>query len=102
MPKAWSNRDERQYQHIQDSTRERGASQKRSKEIAAKTVNKHRSEEGRTANQMTQGKKAQGKGKSNFALNNLTRNELYNRAKTESISGRSKMTKAELVKALSS
>ena len=35
MPQqAWSNKRERQYEHIKDSAKERGASTKRAKEIA--------------------------------------------------------------------
>ena len=49
MPTSWSNKDERQYEHIKDSERKEGRSMKRSKEIAAATVNKQRSKEGRTA-----------------------------------------------------
>lgn len=48
MPKAWSNKDERQYEHIKSSAKERGRSTKRAKEIAAATVNKQRRKEGRT------------------------------------------------------
>ena len=47
MPqKAWSNKRERQYEHIKDSAKERGASTKRAKEIAARTVNKERARSG--------------------------------------------------------
>jgi hypothetical protein len=49
MPTSWTNKDERQYEHIKDSERKQGRSLKRSKEIAAATVNKTRSKEGRTA-----------------------------------------------------
>ena len=49
MPKAWSKKDERQYEHVKESERKRGGrSAKRAKEIAARTVNKQRSKEGRT------------------------------------------------------
>jgi hypothetical protein len=47
MPqKAWSNKRERQYEHIKDSAKEQGASTKRAKEIAARTVNKERARSG--------------------------------------------------------
>ena len=47
MPqKAWSNKRERQYEHIKDSAKERGASTKRAKQIAAATVNKERARKG--------------------------------------------------------
>jgi hypothetical protein len=48
MPKAWTNKDERQYEHIKDSEKKEGRSTKRAKQIAAATVNKQRSSEGRT------------------------------------------------------
>jgi hypothetical protein len=48
MPKSWSNKDERQYEHIKASEKKSGKSTKRAKEIAARTVNKQRKEEGRT------------------------------------------------------
>ena len=47
MPQqAWSDKRERQYEHIKDSAKERGASTKRAKEIAARTVNKERARSG--------------------------------------------------------
>ncbi len=49
MPqKAWSNRRERQYEHIKDSYEDRGASESKAEEIAARTVNKERAEHGET------------------------------------------------------
>lgn len=45
MPKAWSKKDERMYEHIKNSERGSG----RAEEIAARTVNKRRKAEGRTA-----------------------------------------------------
>ena len=48
MPQAWSAKDERQYDHIKDSAKKKGRSTKRAKQIAAATVNKQRSSEGRT------------------------------------------------------
>jgi hypothetical protein len=48
MPKAWSNKDERQYEHVKESESSRGCSPKRAKQIAAATVNKQRAAEGRT------------------------------------------------------
>jgi plasmid stabilization system protein ParE len=49
MPqKAWSEKRERQYEHIKDSYRERGRSEDKAEELAARTVNKERSEKGET------------------------------------------------------
>jgi len=50
MPKAWSAKDERQYNHIKESEQKAGH-KKDAEEIAARTVNKHRREEGRTLDQ---------------------------------------------------
>lgn len=97
MPRAWSDKDERQYEHIKSSQQERGTSQKRAKEIAARTVNKQRRQEGRTKS----GKKStSGTGNPNRSLEDRTRQELYNKAKDLDIDGRSKMNKSELVKAI--
>ena len=49
MPQqAWSNKRERQYEHIKESEQEAGRSTERAKEIAARTVNKQRAEAGET------------------------------------------------------
>ncbi len=94
MP-SWSNKDERQYEHIKDSSLERGASEDRAEEIAARTVNKHRREEGRTPNQTTTGT-----GNPNRPLEERSRDELYNLAQDKHVAGRSKMKKGELVEAI--
>ncbi|HWL93459.1 MAG TPA: hypothetical protein VNT79_07975 [Phycisphaerae bacterium] len=48
MPEAWSNKDERQYEHIKSSAAKKGRSKKIAKRIAAATVNKTRKKQGRT------------------------------------------------------
>jgi len=48
MPSYWSNKDERQYKHVKESEIGEGRSEKRAEQIAAATVNKQRSSEGRT------------------------------------------------------
>jgi hypothetical protein len=95
MPRAWSSKDERTYEHIRDSAQERGTSTARAKEIAARTVNKARREEGRTPNRTTQGT-----GNPNTPLEERSKQELYNRAKTMGVDGRSRMSKDELVQAI--
>jgi len=95
MPKAWSNKDERMYQHIKDSEKKQGNDESTAEEIAARTVNKERRKEGRTPN-----KRTQGTGNPNKPLQDRTRDELYNIAKEKNIEGRSKMSKAELAKAV--
>ena len=95
MPTAWSNKDERKYEHIKESEKDRGVPEKKAEEIAARTVNKGRREEGRTPNKTTQGT-----GNPNRGLEARTVGELRNRAKQLNIAGRSKMSKAELVHAI--
>ncbi len=95
MPRAWNEKDERQYKHIKESAIDRGRSEERAEEIAARTVNKQRREEGRTPSERTSGT-----GNPNTSLEDRTRDELYNRAKELEISGRSGMTKDELVSAI--
>ena len=47
MPKsAWSDKRERQYEHIKDSYEERGVGEDEAEERAARTVNKERREAG--------------------------------------------------------
>jgi len=96
MPRSkWSDKDERQYEHIKKSQKERGASEKRASEIAARTVNKTRRQAGRTPQKQTQGT-----GNPRRSLEKRTRDELYNRAKELDIGGRSKLSKGELVQAI--
>ncbi len=95
MPRAWSAKDERKYRHIKQSALERGVSEDRAEEIAARTVNKERREEGRTPNTRTQGT-----GNPNRKLDERSRDELYNIAREQHIAGRSQMKKAELVEAI--
>ena len=46
MPRAWSDRRERQYEHIKDGLRARGTKEAKAEEIAARTVNKERARSG--------------------------------------------------------
>lgn len=95
MPRGWSSKDERMYDHIKDSNLERGLGEDRAEEIAARTVNKQRREEGRTPNRTTQGT---GNPRRGYA--SRSRDELYNIAKEKDVEGRSKMTKDELIRAV--
>lgn len=96
MP-SWSKKDERQYEHIKESSQERGVSTGRAKEIAARTVNKQRRQEGRTPQ-----KRTSGTGNPSRRLEDRSKEELYNRARELDVAGRSKMSKDELVKAIRS
>ena len=48
MPRSWTDKRERQYEHIKDSYEERGVGANEAEERAARTVNKHRAEDGET------------------------------------------------------
>lgn len=93
----WTKKEERQYEHIKDSNKERGVPKKRAKEIAARTVNKNRRQKGETPNKTTQGT-----GNPNKSLEDRSKQELYNMAQDLKIEGRSKMNKSDLVKAVRS
>jgi plasmid stabilization system protein ParE len=95
MAPRWTPKDERQYEHVLEGELERGRDEARAKEIAARTVNKQRREQGRTPSRRTQGT-----GNPRQELEQRTRDELYNRARELGIEGRSAMTKAELVDAI--
>lgn len=95
MPKEWTDKQERQYEHIKSSAESRGEGTKRAKEIAARTVNKERAERGQTKTSKSGGPRSGQRGSSG-----PTREQLYNEAKKRNIKGRSKMTKAQLARAL--
>jgi hypothetical protein len=106
MPAGSNAKRERQYEHIKDSARSRGASPKRAKEIAARTVNKNRAQSGesKTASKSsTRDKSPQQRGGQRSGTNRPkgpTKEQLYNEAKKKNIKGRSTMTKKELANAL--
>ncbi|MEU4211021.1 plasmid stabilization protein [Streptomyces sp. NPDC026206] len=105
MPRGSSPKRERQYEHIRDSARERGESDKRAKEIASRTVNKERARSGesRTASRSSledMSSSERGGRRSHSGAQGPTRDQLYNEAKKRNIHGRSDMTKDELKKAL--
>ncbi|ASF12156.1 hypothetical protein NBRGN_031_00130 [Nocardia brasiliensis NBRC 14402] len=106
MPKQWSDKRERQYEHIKDSAEDRGASTKRAKEIAARTVNKNRAQSGesKTASRSSiKDKSPQSRGGQRSGRKGPkgpTRDQLYNEARQRNIEGRSKMNKSQLESAL--
>jgi hypothetical protein len=95
MPQAWTKKDERKYEHVRKSERNRGRSASRAKEIAARTVNRDRRQEGRTPQKSTQGT-----GNPRSGLESRTVEQLRNRARELDIPGRSKMNKSKLVSAI--
>src|ERR1700709_1987610 len=98
MPAGSRPQRERQYEHIKDSVEERGGSEKRAKEIAARTVNKERARAGesRTASRTSLDDVSSGHrgGKrSHTGAQGRTKEQLYNEARKRNINGRSTMTK---------
>ena len=106
MPKEWTGKQERQYEHIKDSAEGRGESPRRAKEVAARTVNKNRAQSGqsKTASRSSiddvSPQHRGGKRSGTNGPKGLTRDQLYNEAKKRNIDGRSKMSKAQLAHAL--
>lgn len=106
MPqRSWSKKRERQYDHIKSGLEERGHSEDEAEEIAARTVNKERARHGeskqasRTSTEdISSGRR--GGLRSHKGEGGRTRDQLYQAAKERNIHGRSKMTKAQLLKAL--
>ena len=106
MPqRAWSAKRERQYEHIKDGLLERGRSESKAEEIAARTVNKERARSGeakqksRTSVQdISSGRR--GGLRSHKGPGGRTKEQLYNEARRKGVKGRSKMNKAQLEKAV--
>ena len=105
MPKAWSAKRERQYEHIKDSLEHRGKGEKLAEQIAARTVNKERAQHGeakeasRTSiDDMPAGRR--GGLHSHTGEKGRTYAQLYEEARAHGLKGRSSMTKAELEKKL--
>jgi plasmid stabilization system protein ParE len=107
MPtKAWSDKRERQYEHIKGSLEERGTGEDKAEEIAARTVNKERARSGeaKTSSRLSRedissgrrGGLRSGTGRDK----GRTRDQLYNEARDRGIEGRSKMNKEQLQRAV--
>jgi hypothetical protein len=107
MPQeAWSNKRERQYEHVKDSAKKRGTSTKRAKEIAARTVNKERARSGEARESSPTSRRDLSSGRRGGLRSGTnrqkgrTKEQLYNEAKRLNISGRSKMNKQQLQRAV--
>ncbi|WEO93496.1 plasmid stabilization protein [Streptomyces sp. FXJ1.172] len=106
MPAGSSKKRERQYEHIKESAEQRGASEKRAKEIAARTVNKERARSGEaeTAGKVsTQDPKSaseRGGERSHRGAQGPTKDQLYEEAKRKNVEGRSHMNKEQLRRAV--
>ena len=100
-PRAWSDKRERQYEHIKDGLRERGEPEDKAEEIAARTVNKERARAGeaQTASRSSLDDISSGRRgglRSHSGAGGRTKQQLYNEARHKGIKGRSKMNKREL------
>jgi hypothetical protein len=107
MPQqAWSKKRERQYEHIKDSLENRGTSDEKAEEIAARTVNKERARTGeaKTSSRLSRTDMSSGRrGGLRSGTNRpkgRTKDQLYNEAKHMGIEGRSRMTKEQLQRAV--
>lgn len=96
----------RQYEHIKRSERRQGAGEDRAEEIAARTVNKERARSGeserasRTSTQDLSSSRRGGQRSGTGRAKGRTRDQLYQEARRLRISGRSKMDKSQLQRAV--
>jgi hypothetical protein len=107
MPQeAWNAKRERQYEHIKDGLSERGTSEDKAEEIAARTVNKERARSGearqssRLSRKDMSSSRRGGQRSSTNRAKGRTKEQLYNEAKRMGIEGRSKMNKQQLQRAV--
>ena len=106
MPQAkWTDKRERQYEHIKGSLEDRGKPEKVAEEIAARTVNKERARAGEseTASKTSIddiSSSRRGGLRSHQGEGGRTRDQLYAEAAKANVKGRSKMSKAELERAV--
>jgi hypothetical protein len=106
MPQqAWNKKRERQYEHIKAGLEEQGRSEDLAEEIAARTVNKERARAGEarassktSTDDISSGRR--GGLRSHTGPGGRTRDQLYAEAKDKGIKGRSKMSKAQLERAV--
>ena len=106
MPqRSWSAKRERQYEHIKEGLEDRGRPEGVASEIAARTVNKERARSGEarsssrsSTDDISSGRR--GGLRSHKGPGGRTKAQLYEDAKRKGIDGRSKMSKAELEKAV--
>jgi hypothetical protein len=96
----------RQYEHVKESARERGEPVRRAEEIAARTVNKERARRGESrtrsrtsVNDISPGRRG-GLRSGRPGPRGRTREQLYEEARSLNVSGRSKMSKAQLERAV--
>lgn len=97
---------ERQYEHIKESERKQGASLERAEEVAARTVNKERARSGesqtssRTSTSDISSGRRGGLRSGRPGPRGRTREQLYQEARSLGVEGRSRMSKAQLQRAV--
>jgi hypothetical protein len=101
----WSAKRERQYEHIKQGLERRGRDDDEAEEIAARTVNKERARAGesRRRSQTSTADISSGRRgglRSHRGPAGRTYRQLYEEARHKNIEGRSKMTKAQLERAV--
>lgn len=105
MPKAWSAKRERQYEHIKAGLKKSGKPEDTAEEIAARTVNKERAQHGEAKQPSAQSLRdtpapVRGGQRSHSGAAGRTRDQLYEEARRKGVAGRSTMTKAQLQRAV--
>jgi hypothetical protein len=96
----------RQYEHIKESERRQGRSERRAEEIAARTVNKERARTGqaKTSSRLSKtdlsSSRRGGLRSGTNRPKGRTKEQLYNEARRMGIKGRSSMNKAQLQRAV--
>ena len=106
MPQpAWSDKRERQYEHIKAGLKKQGRSEDTAEEIAARTVNKERARAGEARQASRTSTKDISSGRrgglrSHRGPGGRTKAQLYEEAKRKGVRGRSRMTKAQLARAV--
>jgi len=106
MPQSgWNAKRERQYEHIKEGLLDRGETEDKAEEIAARTVNKERARAGEaeTASRTSTDDISSGRRgglRSHSGSAGRTYRQLYSEAQSMGIEGRSKMSKAQLQRAV--
>jgi hypothetical protein len=95
----------RQYEHIKKSQKQQGRSGRRAEEIAARTVQKERAQQGESRRRSRSSTRdvspgRRGGKRSGTGGGGQTRDQLYNEAKKYNIEGRSRMNKRQLLAAV--
>ena len=106
MPqRGWTEKRERQYEHVKKVLLERGEDEDKAEEIAARTVNKERARKGEARDSSALSREDISSGRrgglrSGQGPGGRTFDQLYEEARRLDIEGRSKMNKEQLLRAV--